>query len=101
VSELTAKEALVSLFDSDASPMEVADPERLAEVVVQWLIESGFRIMSDDRARAVRAIHTPLATATAAEADPATAAARLPWEIPPANSGGRTLGDQRAAWIDA
>jgi hypothetical protein len=48
VSELTAKEALVSLFDSDASPVEAADPERLAKVIVQWLIDSGFRIVSDD-----------------------------------------------------
>jgi len=36
VSELTAKDALVSLFDSAASPLEVADLERVAEVVVQW-----------------------------------------------------------------
>jgi dUTPase len=48
VSELTAKDALVSLFNSDASPMEVADPERVAEVVVQWLIDSGFKILGDD-----------------------------------------------------
>ena len=45
MSELTAKDALVSLFNSDASPMEVADPERVAEVVVQWLIDSGFKIL--------------------------------------------------------
>ena len=44
MSELTAKEALASRFDSDASPVEVADPERVAEVVVQWLIDSGFKI---------------------------------------------------------
>jgi len=28
--------------------MEVADPERVAEVVVQWLIDSGFKILGDD-----------------------------------------------------
>ena len=48
MSELTAKDALVSLFESDASPVDAADPERVAEVVVQWLIDSGFKIVSDD-----------------------------------------------------
>jgi hypothetical protein len=48
VSELTAKDASVSLFGSDASPVEAADPERVAEVVVQWLIDSGFKILGDD-----------------------------------------------------
>jgi hypothetical protein len=47
VSELTPQEALASLFDSDASPIEVTDPERVAEVVVQWLIDSGFKILGD------------------------------------------------------
>ena len=45
MSELTPQEALASLFDSDASPIEVTDPERVAEVVVQWLIDSGFKIL--------------------------------------------------------
>jgi hypothetical protein len=48
MSELTAKEALVSLFDSDASPVEAADPERVAAVIVEWLTSSGFRIEPAD-----------------------------------------------------
>jgi hypothetical protein len=45
MSELTPKDALVSLFDSDASPIEVAEPERVAAALVQWLNDSGFRIV--------------------------------------------------------
>jgi hypothetical protein len=47
-SEITAVEALANLFDSDASPVDVRNPQVLAETIVEFLIASGFKITSDD-----------------------------------------------------
>ena len=47
-SEITAVEALANLFDSDAGPVDVRNPQVLAEIIVEFLIASGFKITSDD-----------------------------------------------------
>lgn len=44
---LTPAEALEGLFDSDVSPIDVENPKELAETIVQWLIDSGFRIVAE------------------------------------------------------
>lgn len=46
--DLTPQEALESLFDSDASPIGVENSKEWAETIVQWLLDSGFRIVADD-----------------------------------------------------
>ena len=46
--DLTPQEALEGLFDSDASPIDVENPKEWAETIVQWLLDSGFRIIRDD-----------------------------------------------------
>jgi hypothetical protein len=45
LTQLTPEHALVSLFDSDVSPIPVEDPAELARIVVQWLRDSGFAIV--------------------------------------------------------
>ena len=47
-SEITAVEALANLFDSDASPVDVRNPQVLTEIIVEFLIASDFKITSDD-----------------------------------------------------
>jgi hypothetical protein len=46
--DLTPQEALEALFDSDASPIDAENPKEWAETIVQWLLDSGFRIVADD-----------------------------------------------------
>jgi hypothetical protein len=51
MSELTPKHVLVDLFGSADFPVEVLDPERAAEIVIQRLIDAGFEIKPADLER--------------------------------------------------
>jgi hypothetical protein len=46
MSELTPKHVLVDLFGSGDFPAEVMDPVHAAEIVIQRLIDAGFKIES-------------------------------------------------------
>jgi hypothetical protein len=46
--QFTPQEALVSLFDSDANPVDVRNPQALAETIVEFLQASGFKLVADD-----------------------------------------------------
>jgi hypothetical protein len=52
--ELTPQEALANLFGSDASPVDVRNPEELANLVVAFLQASGFRIIPEEDAEGDR-----------------------------------------------
>jgi hypothetical protein len=39
---------LALLFNSPTSPVEVKEPLALADFIVEWLWDSGFRIVLDD-----------------------------------------------------
>jgi hypothetical protein len=45
---LTPEEALEGLLDSDASPIVTDNPRQLAEFLVAWLRDCGFRIVAND-----------------------------------------------------
>jgi hypothetical protein len=49
MNELTPKDALVDVFDSDDFPA-IANPQEAAEVFVQRLIDAGFEIKAQERA---------------------------------------------------
>jgi hypothetical protein len=42
---LTPEDALVNLFDSDEWPDVMPNPDEAAEIIVQWLKDSGFAIV--------------------------------------------------------
>jgi hypothetical protein len=44
MSELTPKHVLTDLFGSGDFPAEIIDPEHAADIVIQRLIEAGFKI---------------------------------------------------------
>jgi hypothetical protein len=46
MSELTPKHVLADLFGSPDFPAEILDPERAAEIVIQRLLDAGFKIES-------------------------------------------------------
>jgi hypothetical protein len=46
--ELSAKEVLADLLGSDELGVEIADPERAAEIVIKWLNDAGFQIVAID-----------------------------------------------------
>jgi hypothetical protein len=46
MSELTPQEVLADLFGSGDFPAEILDPEHAAEIVIQRLNDSGFKIES-------------------------------------------------------
>jgi hypothetical protein len=45
---MSAQEALEALFDSGASPIDVANPAALAETIVAFLLACGFKITDED-----------------------------------------------------
>ena len=51
MNELTPKDVLVDLFGSADFPVEVLDPERAAEIVIQRLLDAGFEIKPVERHR--------------------------------------------------
>jgi hypothetical protein len=46
MSELTPQHVLADLFGSADFPAEILDPEHAAEIVVQRLLDAGFKIES-------------------------------------------------------
>jgi hypothetical protein len=48
--ELTPKHVLTDLFDTDF-PVPIPDPQAAAEIVIQRLIDAGFEIAAQERAR--------------------------------------------------
>jgi hypothetical protein len=51
MTELTPQHVLVDPFDSDDWPDSIPEPETAAEIVVQRLIDAGFAIEAQERAR--------------------------------------------------
>jgi hypothetical protein len=49
--ELTPKHVLADLFGSDDFPVPIPDPEVAAEIIIQRLIDAGFEIKAQERAR--------------------------------------------------
>jgi hypothetical protein len=51
MSELTPQHVLTDLLGSGDFPAEIIDPEHAAEIVVQRLLDAGFKIESAERCR--------------------------------------------------
>jgi hypothetical protein len=51
MSELTPQQVLAYLFGSADFPAEILDPEHAADLVIQRLIDAGFEIVAQGRAR--------------------------------------------------
>lgn len=47
--ELTPQHVLVDLFGSADFPAEILDPEQAADLVIQRLIDAGFKIVAQER----------------------------------------------------
>jgi hypothetical protein len=47
--ELTPRDVLVDLFGSADFPAEILDPEHAAEIVIQRLIDAGFKIVAQQQ----------------------------------------------------
>jgi hypothetical protein len=48
--QLTPLRCLENLFNSDSSPEDIRDPERMALAVLRFLVDSGFKIVPADDA---------------------------------------------------
>ena len=48
--QLTLLRCLENLFNSDSSPEDIRDPERMALAVLRFLVDSGFKIVPADDA---------------------------------------------------
>jgi hypothetical protein len=46
---LTPEDALANLFDSDEWPDVMPDPDEAADIICQWLRDSGFAIVDEER----------------------------------------------------
>jgi hypothetical protein len=46
--QLTPLRCLENLFDSDSSPEDIRDPERMALAVLRFPVDSGFKVVPAD-----------------------------------------------------